>query len=441
MKEQHDNELDKLFAEKLGNFKAEPPDKVWRTVAAGVITGAASTAVWSTVAKPIIWSLSLVTMVFVVTTSNNEPREKLFTDQNTITREHIAHLPALSTEELDMDNQYEKLTPIHTDYNFDIIIPEPSDPAEPLLATAIDDQPDDNNTINTNVLISSNTHVQEDVPSLLRTINTTYIPFSPEKFTPALIESEFELSQPGDYVRTPWLYLSYNMGPDAFAFSQNGIDFNSWGTNYGLGVSMHMSEFYFRTGLNFLNITQKNSYQYSQNEYLQVGEHTVVDSISFELIGYDSLNNPIWEPEYYTSSQPQYDSVPVNYNTHSLDKYRFFEIPMMIGIQKDIKRFTLYAQTGFTYTFSLNSSELSRNHFEETSGIQTQEWTPLSEQHLDNFWSFSLAMGAYYNTNRNLAFGIEPTYRYYIDPFFSGPGIDQHTPVSYGFRFRLLYKL
>jgi len=91
-------------------------------------------------------------------------------------------------------------------------------------------------------------------------------------------------------------------------------------------------------------------------------------------------------PVYYTSSHPYFDSVPVSYNTHSYDNYRFLEIPMMIGIQKNIKRFTLYAQTGFTYTFSLNTTELSRDHFEESSGAQTLSWNPLMEQRLDNFW-------------------------------------------------------
>lgn len=425
MRKQHDNELDRLFAEKLGNFKAEPPDKVWRTIAAGLITGAASTTVWSTVTKPIIWSLSLMTMVFIITTSNYKPEEQLYTNQNLVTREHIAHLPVLSIENIEIDNQYETHTPIQNDYNSEINIPDKLNPPELYIAEAT---------------LSDNNSNIVDQPSLISTIDHGLIPVNSEAYTLSYL-SGLELRSLDDYIRKPWMYLSLNSGPDAFSFNNSNIDFDSWGSNYGLGVSMHVSEFYFMTGLNLLNITQKNSYVYSQNEYLQVGEYSVVDSISFEIIGYDSLGRPIWEPEYYVSTHPQYDSVPVSYSTYSLDKYRFFEIPMVIGLQKDIKRFTLYAQTGFTYTFYLNSNELSRNLFEEHSGVITQSWIPQSEQRLNNFWSFSFAMGVYYNTNRNIAFGIEPTYRYYLEPFFSGYNIDQRTPVSYGLRLRLLYKL
>lgn len=439
MKEQHDNNLDKLFAEKLGNFKAEPPDTVWRTVAAGVISGAAGTAVWSTVLKPVIWSLSLVSMVFVLNTSTPEAEEQVFSEQSSIVREHITPLPTRDISEIPQISET-SILPIETsDFRYSEPIAETPNNTEPVNAV-IAETNSNNNTATLNPQISKAENILLEKPLQISQVWKPNIPNPLSMQAVGNSKLDYDLSQPSDYVRTPWLYLSLNSGPDAFAFNSNRVDFESWGSNVGLGISMHMSEFYFRTGLNFLNITQKNSYAYSTNEFQQIGEITSVDSINF-ITQYDSLNNPYLVPVYYTSNHPQFDSVAVNYNTHSLDNYRFFEIPMIIGIQKDIKRFTVYAQTGFTYTFSLNSNELSREHFEESSGTTIQSWSPLSEQRLDNFWSFSLAMGAYYNTNRNISFGIEPTYRYYIDPFFSGPGTDQRTPVSYGVRFRLLYKL
>lgn len=440
MKEQHDNELDKLFAEKLSNFQAEPPDTVWRAVATGVITGAASTTVWSTVAKPIIWSLSLVTIVFVLNTSTPDTKEQLFTENIITNNEHITQMRLKSISEIPVINQNlepKGLIPITNYYTQPIVEKHSNNEPEIAVLAENNNNTDIENNIN---IISRNENILTDQPLFINPLWNNSIPGLNSSYSLGKIESEYELSQPDDYVRTPWLYLSLNTGPDAFAFNNSGVDFTSWGANCGLGVSMHMSEFYFRTGLNFLNITQKNTYEYSTNEFLQVGETTTVDSISF-ITEYDSLNEPYIVPVYYTSNHPQFDSVEVNYNTHSLDNYHFFEIPMIIGLQKDIKRFTVYAQAGFTYTFSMNSNELSREHFEESSGTYTQNWTPLSEQRLNNFWSFSVAMGTYYNTNRNISFGIEPTYRYYIDPFFSGTNVGQRTPVSYGVRLRILYKL
>lgn len=427
MKLQHDNELDKLFAEKLSNLKADPPESAWRTIAPAVISTTAGLTVWSSIMKPIVWSLSVVSMLFVLTTSNTQNnKNSLILEKKQV----LAKNTELSINNKELIKTDEKNDIQSNKYIEDKIIPTINQ-NEKFIAKN-----------ETGGIINDNTKVYSrmESPSLMSSLHYKSISEITSKHSPEFLNSEYNLSQKEDYIRTPWLYLSFNTGPDVFAFNNNAVDFKSWGTNYGLGLSMHMSEFFFSTGLNFLNISQKNTYNYTTNEYQEVGEYTIVDSISF-VTQYDSLSNPYLVPVYYTSSHPYYDSVSVAYNTHSYDDYRFFEIPMMIGLKKDIRRFTIYAQTGFTYTFSLNAKELSRDYFEETSGTQTLSWNPLTEQRLENFWSFSLGIGAYYNTKHNVSIGIEPHYRYYIDPFFSGPGADQRTPVSYGLRLRLLYKL
>ncbi len=440
----HDNDLDKLFAEKLDDFRVEPPERVWRKVAIGItVLAPFSAAALSNLFRPILWTLTSVSTAFLLTISNtSSDTTTQQTQNNEIVVQTVPDIPAdyanqipliamNSIPEMQMENT---LTPLNSNYTFS---------GSEELNTNNNNVADitiDENVETTNIEVPVVAQKSMELPPVfvIPVLQASLLKEQQSGWNSTLYPNP-DLSEQHK-VEPAWFDFSYESGHDAFAFDNHlNPNLNSIALNNGLSVSFHFSDFYLRTGVNLMNLKQQNQYNYTANEYQQVGEYTLVDSISF-IQGTDTSGQSILIPQYYTSTHPYFDSVQASHTATSTDKYRFLEIPFVLGIQKDIRRITLYVQSGFTYSFLLNSKELTSSDFSSYTNVYPLSWQPQSSARQTNFWSFTLAAGAYYNTNSHFAFGLEPTYRYYLDPFFESENGNEKAPVSYGLRARILYK-
>ena len=425
----HDNDLDRLFAEKLDDFRVEPPERSWKKVAAGIaITTTVSATALSNFIRPVVWSLSTIATVILVTVTNpssnteyaarpmaeaNEPAVSLQIDK-------MSSLIAM--EEIPVN--YIEAAPTLIPVNIPVVETAEADIAE------TDQQP----------IALTETEIPLDMPEYLALLPAANLSVPLISWQPQLLKAP-DLQQHDKNIIPAWFELSYQTGPDIMDFGmQNNGRITSLAINNGVDLAFHFSDFYLRTGISSMNLIQRNQYDYALNEYQQVGEYTMVDSMSF-IQGIDSAGNPYAIPQYYTSSHPVYDSVAVEHSTNASDNYQYLEIPMSLGIQKDIRRFSLYAQGGFSYAFLLNASEKTPAEFYEETGNQPLSWQSQSLSRNKDFWSFTLAAGVLYNANTRLSFGVEPTYRYCISPFYAGDERLGQAPVSYGMKFRLVYKL
>lgn len=439
----HDNDLDKLFADKLDDFRVEPPERVWRKVAIGItVLAPFSATALSNLIRPILWSLTSISTVFLLTVSNTSSDTPSQTNHNKIIVQDVPDIPADYINQIPLiamnsipETQTETtLTPLNNNYS--ILGSGQLTPYN----NSVDNVPVDNNLKKTIIEVPVVAEQSKDISPVfpIPVLQASLLKTPQNSWNPTLYPNP-DLSEQHT-VEPAWFDFSYESGHDAFAFNDHmNPNLNSMAFNNGLSVSFHFSDFYLRTGVNLMNLKQQNLYDYTANEYQQAGEYTLVDSISF-IQGTDTSGQSILIPQYYTSMHPYYDSVQASYTAASTDKYRFLEIPFVLGLQKDIRRITLYVQSGFTYSFLLNSKELSSADFSSYTHVYPLSWQPQSSARQSNFWSFTLAAGAYYNTNTHFAFGLEPTYRYYLDPFFESENGNGKAPVSYGLRARILYK-
>ncbi|HPB03189.1 MAG TPA: hypothetical protein PLZ67_09565, partial [Bacteroidales bacterium] len=427
----HENDLDRLFAEKFDDLRVEPPERSWKKVAAGIaITTTVSTAVFSNLIRPVVWSLSTIATIIMITVSNpssdSEHSNNLPAAQNipatNISVERLPMLAAISNIPVPSEQKQVDFIPF--------VIPQNS--AESV-ETVLHENPD----LNT---VETETERTPELPVLLSMLPTQPISAPHIEWQPQFL-SKPNLDFQEKNIIPAWFDLSYQSGPDAFDFgTQNNERITSLAINNGIDISFHFSDFYLRTGVNALNLYQRNRYDYMLNEFAQTGVYTLVDSIWF-VQGYDTAGNLVDIPQFSTETYPMYDSVAANYSINANNHYQYIEIPLALGFQKDIHRLSLYAQGGFSYTFLLKTSELNQAEFSEASGIQPLSWQNQSLSRNKDFWSFTLAGGIVYNTNSRFSFGAESTYRYCLSPLYADSELSGKTPVSYGLKLRLIYKL
>lgn len=424
----HDTDLDRLFAEKLDDLRVEPPERSWKKVAAGIaITTTVSTTVLSNFIRPVIWSLSTIATVFLVSVTNPSSNTE------------FAAKPVVANTQPAIRFEFDRIFPLMTAEEIPVIYTEEAPQLIPVIIPI--------NDIELNIAENEDLPVSVELtaalfenPDYLKKLTTTQLDVPQLSWSAQLLSAPNLLQQEKNIVPA-WFELSYQTGPDIFDFgTRDESRITSIALNNGVDVSFHFSEFYLRTGVNSINMIQRNVYNYSINEYKKIGDYTMVDSMWFQQ-SVDTAGNIIVTPQYITSSHAVFDSVAVEHTTTASDRYQYLEIPMALGFQKDIHRFSLYAQAGFTYTFLLKSSEKTQAAFAEETGSQPLSWQTQSLSRNKDFWSFTLAGGVLYNTNTRLSFGIEPTYRYGLSPFYAGDERLGKAPVSYGVKLRLVYKL
>lgn len=424
----HDNDLDRLFAEKLDDLRVEPPERSWKKVAAGItITTTVTATALSNFIRPVIWSLSTIATVVLVTISN--PSSNNSSEATPIIQ---AEIPSA---EIVMENQVEK-TPHET---LPVVL---VDEAPQLISVVLPEYTAEEATspevLQENKIPES--PAVEDRPVWLMSIKPKQIVTPELSWNPDLLKAP-DINETDKSIIPAWFDLSVQSGPDILDFGlQNNQRTTSFAYNNGMDLSFHFSDFYLRTGVNVLSTFQKNQYDYSINEYQQTGSYTMVDSISF-IQGTDTAGQLILIPQYYTSSHAVYDSVAVEHSTRASDRYQYLEIPFALGFQKDLHKVSIYAQAGFTYSFLMGSKELTESEFMESNSTRPLTWQSQSPDRNKDFWSFSLAAGVMYNTNNRFSFGLEPTYRYCMSPLYAGNETAGKAPVSYGLRLRLQYKL
>lgn len=422
----HDNELDRLFAERLDELQVEPPERAWRKVAAGIAVGTPLTATaFSTIVRPMIWSLSVVSTSLLLIVSDT-PQSELYPEQQFVVAENHE---ISTTPNPVQEAEAEQLTSM-----------------QPLAGNLIPITVEAEKTIPANTVALPNPVLTEQTTVITEAMDT------PEKLNlrrNLIPEIALQISTPskhplpelsnGNVIIPAWFDISAESGPDIFAFGDPLLPENrSLAFNSGVSTSFHFSDFYLRTGVNVLNLSHQNLYHYTVNDYQQIGTYTMVDSVTF-IEGVDTAGQIIWIPQYYTSTHPMFDSVEVERSIEATDRYRYIEIPFSLGINKNIGHITLFAQTGFSYSFLLNQKLFSEEDFANLSPDNTLSWESQSATPVKNFWSFTLSGGAYYTWNRGISLGLEPTYRYSLDPVFVSGEQSSLKPVSYGLRLRMTY--
>ncbi|MBK9390580.1 MAG: outer membrane beta-barrel protein, partial [Bacteroidetes bacterium] len=213
----------------------------------------------------------------------------------------------------------------------------------------------------------------------------------------------------------------------------------------GVGLAYKISSrFSIQSGLYYSSLGQEvggvNAYSGFEQYDNSKGDHnfeivtasgTVYTSNSDVFL--NSYNLPARVQTYYTSDV--FDPVKANLSYVSSTIYQdlsFLEFPVILRYKVLESKVDLNVVGGMSYNFLLNNSVYTENNGIKYPIGTTEGLNAVS-------LSSSLGMGMEYNLSDNLSLNLEPTFRYYINPFNSGKTTGFH-PYSIGIFSGLSYK-
>lgn len=120
---------------------------------------------------------------------------------------------------------------------------------------------------------------------------------------------------------------------------------------------------------------------------------------------------------------PQKENLQYINNTLRQD-FSYLELPVVLRYKLVDKTFGFNLIGGISYNFLVSNDVYTTFNGGKYEVGTTQGLNPFT-------LSSSLGMGMEYNLSKNLSLNLEPTFRYYINPFSSSTGLSSH-PYSFG---------
>lgn len=169
-------------------------------------------------------------------------------------------------------------------------------------------------------------------------------------------------------------------------------------------ASVRKGNMVFQTGLGLKNSKDRGNYNVTFNQYLGSYQHV------YE-VTYDSTENGV-VPTYHTVTQEVYDTIPHFAIAESKIHYRYLEIPLMAGYQKDFRKISLTVKGGVNASILFDSNIRNTSVNDEKIRVITEEKEQL--ERADVNWQLLLHAGITYRINSQFSFGIEPSARYFM---------------------------
>ncbi len=205
-----------------------------------------------------------------------------------------------------------------------------------------------------------------------------------------------------------------------------------------LRLAYHRRDFFIESGLGVDYSADKWNYTYNFLHREALGTYTRVDSIYFTAF-IDSTGNVSYAPNFVTSNHTVFDSVAGSDQTIANDYYTYLHIPLLAGYQLyRFRNIEVNIKGGPVVGFLINQRQYNPDLYPGDVRILTVNSN--RKTRLSTNWYMLIACEMGYTLNKRLSLSLEPTVRYFKDPFYNSPAITDK-PWSAGLRFGLKYGL
>jgi hypothetical protein len=238
---------------------------------------------------------------------------------------------------------------------------------------------------------------------------------------------------PPDYINNSELSLNLSMHPEVFYFDPSLFNPRK-SKDYSIGVTLMYStgDIFFETGIAGTHVSQINLYQNTTITNELVSQYEQVDSVQFVQVWDPVLQTYITQPVFFTSLVNIYEQQTETELQNKDDSYIYLQIPVLVGLSKSVKRFTLEAKTGFVFTSLIYTSQQNKSYSNDELQIVLAEQTLLSLNRSRQYWSFMLGVGGSFKLTNGSSLFLTPTYRYLLNPLYSGNQPSRKTPWAFG---------
>jgi hypothetical protein len=173
--------------------------------------------------------------------------------------------------------------------------------------------------------------------------------------------------------------------------------------------------------------------EYKRNEYLTT--EIRFDSAQFVI---DSTGTPQLVPvnPYYTDV---YDSVNYMQSDNFTESYYSLRIPLMIGYQKDFRRFGGFIKGGFIYSVLITKNRSEVYSLDESSRLVMLQYS--GSKRVDSQIQYVMSGVLVFRINKKLHLQTEIMGKYYQSSIYDNPIYDNIKPWSIEGRVGLVYFL
>jgi len=248
------------------------------------------------------------------------------------------------------------------------------------------------------------------------------------------IQSKQKTSEfPPDYINNSELSLNLSLHPEVFYFDPSLFNPRK-SQDYSLGLTLMYStgDIFFETGIAGTHVSQTNLYSNTTTTNELVSQYEQVDSVQFVQVWDPVLQTYITQPVFFTSLVNIYEQHTETELQNKEDSYIYLQIPVLVGLSKSVKRFSFEAKTGFVFTSLIYTTQQNKSYSNDELQIVLAEQTLLSLNRSRQYWSFMFGVGGSYKLTDGSSFFITPTYRYLLNPLYSGNQPSRKTPWAFG---------
>lgn len=435
------NEFDALLREKLSNVEIAPSEKVWDKIAPVIPKYNPWGQILTPFSKIFIGSLVFVGAVVISTLTLTKPSEISVNTALLLADpvENISNTELVLSESNNGTNiQPDYIQPIQSS---SITIKTNVHSVSPITQTQTETESEPEEVIaDLNVSVFANEPIvyQEEYPlALMDNISADLSTNLQNVELPQLIKT-FPITP--NYLNDNELSLNLSLHPEVSYFDKN-LFANSTTNDFSINASIRYStgDFFFETGISGTRVQQKNTYNNTTTTREVVDEYEVVDSVHFETVWDPELNQYVTVPIFYTSVITIYEYNTVTETQTLDDTYLYLQIPILIGLQKNFKKFTIEAKSGLTFSSLLFTSAKNNTYSNEDINIVLAEETLISPSRNQQYWSFIVGFGGSYHITDHIDLFVVPTYRYLLTPIYTGNYPSRKTPYAFGLQSGLRY--
>jgi hypothetical protein len=231
------------------------------------------------------------------------------------------------------------------------------------------------------------------------------------------------------------LVLSLNAGMDQI-FNSSSEYKRSYTSD--MRLTYHTREFFIQSGFGIDHSKEKWQYAYNYRQSEVVGTYTRVDSIYFTQYT-DSVGNVYFSPNFVTSDFTVYDSSNYHKETTTSDYYTYVHFPLLAGYSLySFRGMNVSIKGGPVFNVLVNNKKDKLFDLYGDARLLSVNTNRLSRYTTN--WYMMMAFDFDYAINERLYFSLEPTLRYFKDPFYNSLA-EMERPWSAGLKFGVKYGL
>jgi len=440
----HNNEFDKLLKEKLSNVVVKPSEHLWSRIVTGIPRYSPWGQIFTPFVKIFLGSLVFVGAVVITTVSvlDNQKSSNAIMPayESTLRGNQITHGQSFNIDIFELMPVINQSTIIEKTETTQL---SPIDPEMLSFAIVREDNLIVDKKANNAVLAHKTSSVVEldfsqnldEFPVKIKSIVGASLPVSEMRLNknPISYSSALSAAIPHEYINTSELALNISYQPELYFFDSMIFE-HSYALDHSLNLSIQYftRDFFIEMGVSGTYVSHANTYQNTVEVRELVDSYEQVDSVHFVDVWDPITSEFITQPVFYTSVVNVYDENTVTDVVSKNDSYLYVQIPVFMGLRKDIRRFSIEAKTGFIFSSLLFTSEQNNIYSNEGTNILHAEQSIISLKRNRQYWSFLFGIGASYKLTSSAEMFVTPTYRYLLSPLYPGNNPSRKTPYAFG---------